>query len=170
MTYYGAKVIHPKTIKPLQNKNIPLHVKSFLDPESNGTEISDRTEDDYPPIIVVEHNQCLIHISVNDFSFVAEHHLSEIFALLAKHRIKVNLMRNTAISFTICADHKIERIAPLIDELEQKYKVLKDTELELITIRHSKEEVQSMLEKGKVILMEERLKNTVQLVVRTIPE
>ncbi|MEL6988481.1 MAG: aspartate kinase, partial [Bacteroidota bacterium] len=98
MTYYGAKVIHPKTIKPLQNKAIPLHVKCFLDKEGSGTIISNEEVNNYPSIVVVEHNQCMLHISVNDFSFVAEHHLSEIFTLLAKHRIKVNLMRNTAIS------------------------------------------------------------------------
>lgn len=169
MTYYGAKVIHPKTIKPLQNKNIPLHVKSFLEPEGSGTIISNKQIKNYPPIVVVEHDQCMIHISVNDFSFVAEHHLSEIFALLAKYRIKVNLMRNTAISFTVCADHIIERVAPFISELENHYKVLKETNLELITVRHSEDEMLQKLEKGKVILMEERLKDTVQMVVRIIP-
>ena len=169
MTYYGAKVIHPKTIKPLQNKNIPLHVKSFLEPEGAGTIISNKQIESYPSIVVVEHDQCMIHISVNDFSFVAEHHLSEIFALLAKYRVKVNLMRNTAISFTVCADHIIERVTPLIEELETHYKVLKETNLELITVRHSKDELLQKLEKGKVILMQERLKDTVQMVVRIIP-
>lgn len=113
MTYYGAKVIHPKTIKPIQNKQIPLYVRPFLDPASEGTVISDEKELSYPPVIVIEHDQALLHISTNDFSFVAEHHLSMIFSLLAKYRLKVNMMRNTAISFSVCVNNIPDRVKNL---------------------------------------------------------
>src|SRR5690606_37248330 len=118
MTYYGAKVIHPKTIKPLQNKNIPLKVKSFSDPEGPGTLISDFNEIQYTPVVVVEKNQRMLSISTRDLSCVAEHHLSRLFTLFDKHRIRVNLMRNTAISFTVCITDNPNRINRLLEEIE----------------------------------------------------
>jgi aspartate kinase len=170
MTYYGAKVIHPKTIKPLQNKQIPLYVRPFLDPESLGTIINDEKEMTYPPIIVIEHDQCLVHISTNDFSFVAEHHLSMIFSLLAKYRIKVNMMRNTAISFSVCVNNAQDRIEKLEKELGSEFKLIQDNDLELITIRHFNEETLKEMKRNKLILFEERLKDTVQMVVKNIPK
>lgn len=169
MTYYGAKVIHPKTIKPLQNKNIPLYVRPFDDPDSEGTLISDVLELNYPPVIVIEPNQCLLHISSNDFSFVAEHHLSSIFALLDKYRIKVNMMRNTAISFSICTDDIPEKIRLFEEALGNEFKVVKDEDLELITIRHYNEDYLKAMKKNRLVLMEERLRNTIQMVVKNLP-
>jgi aspartate kinase len=169
MTYYGASVIHPKTIKPLQNKSIPMFVKSFLDPEAPGTEISSDTEETYPPIVVVEKNQCLLHISTKDYSFVAEQHMARLFGLLAQQRIFVNSMQNTAISFTICVPTVPERIDKFIKEISDEFKVKKEENLELITIRHYTEETIDNLKKGKVVLFEERIRNTIQMVMRKVP-
>ncbi|MBK8514792.1 MAG: aspartate kinase [Saprospiraceae bacterium] len=170
MTYYGAKVIHPKTIKPIQNKRIPLYVRPFLDPSSEGTVISDEKELSYPPVIVIESDQALLHISTNDFSFVAEHHLSMIFALLAKYRLKVNMMRNTAISFSVCVNNIPDRIKKFETELGHDFKMISDNDLELVTIRHFNEDVLKDMKKNKLILFEERLQDTVQMVARNLPK
>ncbi len=169
MTYYGASVIHPKTIKPLQNKNIPLYVKSFLDPTAPGTEISSDNEETYPPIVVVEKNQCLLHISTKDYSFVAEHHMARLFGLLAAQRIFVNSMQNTAISFTICVPNMEDRIEKFIQQVSDEFKVKKEANLELVTLRHYNDETINNLKKGKVVLFEERIRNTMQLVMRNVP-
>ena len=169
MTYYGAKVIHPKTIKPIQNKQIPLYVRPFMDPSSEGTIISDEKELSYPPVVVIEPNQTLLHISTNDFSFVAEHHLSMIFALLAKYRLKVNMMRNTAISFSVCVRNDPQRIKALIKEVEQDYKVLVDQDLELLTIRHYQDAMIPKLLEEKIVILEERIRKTLQMVVKNAP-
>lgn len=169
MTYYGAKVIHPKTIKPIQNKSIPLYVKSFIDPEGEGTLISGDGEVSYPPVVVVERDQALLHISTRDFSFVAEHHLGALFALFDKYRIKVNMMQNMAISFSVCVTNIPRRIKGLLEELDASFNVRMDEGLELITVRHYKEEVVKTLLEGKMVLFEERIRNTIQLVVKDVP-
>lgn len=169
MTYYGAKVIHPKTIKPLQNKQIPLFVKSFLHPELPGTMISSEIELTYPPIVVIEENQALIHFSTKDFSFIAEEHLAQLFSALDSNRLKVNLMKNTAISFTVCVTNAEDRITNLIENLSQEYRIMVDPNLELITIRHPSEEIITSLKKEKVVLMEERAPETVQVIVKDAP-
>lgn len=169
MTYYGAQVIHPKTIKPLQNKNIPLFVKSFLDPAAPGTEISSDTEEAYPPIIVVEKNQALLHISTNDYSFVAEQHMARLFAKLAELRLFVNMMQNTAISFTICVPNVPERLVKFVKDVSDEFRVKQENDLELITIRHYNEETIATLKKGKMVLFEERIRNTMQMVVKNVP-
>ncbi|RMD72637.1 MAG: aspartate kinase [Bacteroidetes bacterium] len=169
MTYYGAKVIHPKTIKPLQNKSIPLFVKSFLDPEAPGTVISGDAEDNYPPIVVLEQNQALLHISTRDFSFVAEHHMSYLFQKIAEMRLQVNMMQNTAISFSICVndiDDKVDRFAKSI---EDQFKVKIDRGLELITVRYYQKDLLESLRRGKVVMLEERIRKTVQMVVKDVP-
>ena len=169
MTYYGAKVIHPKTIKPIQNKNIPLYVKSFKNPEGAGTVISDNVEISYPPVVVVEADQVLLHISTRDFSFVAEHHLSALFLLFDKHRIKINMMQNMAISFSACVTSQPKRLAKLIEELNENFMVRRDDHLELLTVRHSKDEVLSSLLEGKIVVFEVRIRDTVQMVLRDVP-
>ncbi|WP_236977828.1 aspartate kinase [Membranihabitans maritimus] len=169
MTYYGAKVIHPKTIKPLQNKNIPLWVKSFEDSDSVGTLISGTGDLRYPPVVVVEKNQRLLFISTKDLSFVAEHHLSKLFELFSRHRIKVNLMRNTAISFTVCVTDRPDRINAFLSEISQEFDIEDEKNLELITIRHYQEPVVDAIKKGKIVLFEERIPKTVQLVLKALP-
>ena len=170
MTYYGAKVIHPKTIKPLQNKNIPMYVKSFIEPEGEGTLISGDKTINYPPIIVVEKEQVLLHIATRNFSFVAEDNLSVIFAALAKHQLKVNMMQNTAISFSVCLTNRSERIVALIEDLSEDFNITQEGNLELITIRHYESEVVERLKTNKQILLEGHLNNTIQMVVKDAPE
>jgi aspartate kinase len=170
MTYYGAKVIHPKTIKPIQNKNIPLWVKSFIEPHGSGTLISGEIELTYPPMIVIEPNQALIHISTRDFSFVGEEHLSRLFQVFSNHRVRVNMMRNTAISFSVCTNDIKERIDVLQKEVEHDFNMVVDHHLELITIRHFTEDLVTQMKKGKILLFEERLHQTIQMVVKDIPD
>lgn len=169
MTYYGARVIHPKTIKPLQNKSIPLHVKSFIQPDAKGTVISADVEDNYPPIVVVESGQALLIISTKDFSFVAEHHLGQIFNLSAKHRVWVNLMKNTAINFIACVPNDTGRVDAFIEDLQKDFNVVKEENLELVTVRHYQEDLLNELKKGKIILLEDSFEKTVQMVLKTVP-
>lgn len=169
MTYYGAKVIHPKTIKPLENKNIPLHVKSFVDPKGEGTIIMSDVNVNYPPVVVVEKNQVLIHISTKDFSFVAESHLAKLFQLFDQYRIKINMMQNMAISFTVCVTERSERLKQLVAELKKEFNVVVDQDLELITVRHYEDEIVKNLSKGKMVLFEEYIRGTMSMVVKNIP-
>nr|MBP9874998.1 aspartate kinase [Haliscomenobacter sp.] len=169
MTYYGAKVIHPKTIKPLQNKSIPLYVKSFIDPSGEGTCISDEAEDLYPPMVAVEMNQALLLISTRDFSFVAEHHMSYLFNMIAEMRLQVNMLQNSAISFNVCVndiDDKVDRFA---ERIQDKFKVIIDRGLELYTVRHYHPDVLVNLRRGKIVLMEERTSENMQMVVKDVP-
>jgi len=170
MTYYGAKVIHPKTIKPLQNKNIPLFVKSFVDPAGVGTLISDEVIEGYPPIITLESEQALISISTRDFSFVAEHHLSFLFQEIAKHRIQINMMQNSAISFSVCVNDIDNRIDAFVEQIQDKFKTIIERDLELITIRYHDEEVVNSMKKGKITMLEASLPNMIQLVVKDKPK
>ncbi len=169
MTYYGAKVIHPKTIKPLQNKSIPLFVKSFIEPAGSGTFISDEVADTYPPMVAVEQDQALLQISTKDFSFVAEHHFSMLFQLIADLRLQVNMMQNSAISFSVCVNDQDDKIERFIQRIEQEFKVVLDRDLELITVRHYENDVLENLRRGKLILLEERIRNTVQMVAKDVP-
>lgn len=169
MTYYGAKVIHPKTIKPLQNKNIPLYVRSFVEPKEPGTLVSNEVDDTYPTMIAIEKDQALMHISTRDFSFVAEHHIKELFEQITDLRLQVNMMQNTAISFNMVfndIDDKVDRFAQRIND---NYKTLIDRDLELITVRHYTEDVMDSLRSGKIVKLEERLPNTIQMVVKDAP-
>ena len=170
MTYYGAKVIHPKTIKPLQNKNIPLYVKSFIDPDGEGTLISDEVTDNYPPIVTVETEQAIINISTKDFSFVAEHHLSTLFQQIAKHRIQVNMMQNSAISFSVCVNDIDDRIENFTKQIQASFKTKVERNLELINIRHYQKDLVQKLKEGKIVKLEERKGDMIQLVVKDIPK
>jgi aspartate kinase len=169
MTYYGAQVIHPKTIKPLQNKNIPLLVKSFVDPEGSGTVISTDAEDAYPPIVSVEENQALIRISTKDFSFVAEHHMSFLFKHIADIRLQVNLMQNTAISFVICVNDVDDKVEQFAKAVEDTFKVNFERGLDLFTVRHYNDAILNNLKQGKIILAEEKMPKTTQFVTKTVP-
>lgn len=168
MTYYGAKVIHQKTIKPLQNKNIQLHVRSFINPEGSGTLITADVEENYPPIVSVERDQALIRISTKDFSFVAAHHMSFLFTQIAALRIQVNLMQNTAISFVVCvndSNDKVDRFTALISE---EFNVSVERELDLYSVRHYNESIISSLKSDKLILAEERMPKTMQFVTKSL--
>jgi len=169
MTYYGAKVIHPKTIKPLQNKGIPLYVKSFVEPEGSGTFISFEVKDNYPPIVAVKQNQVLLQISTRDFSFVTAHHIGYLFTKIAELRIHVNMMQNTAISFSICVTNAESKIQQFVKTIEKEFNVIVDAGLELITVRHYQKEILENMKKGKIILFEERIRHSVQMVVKDVP-
>tara|TARA_R110002049_G_scaffold230736_1_gene402915 strand:- start:858 stop:2126 length:1269 start_codon:yes stop_codon:yes gene_type:complete len=167
LAYYGATVIHPKTIKPLQNKHIPLLVKSFLNPEEEGSVINDNSaKDSLIPSYIFKTNQILISISPRDYSFIAEENLSQIFGCFAKHRVTVNLMQNSAISFSICADNQKQKIDQLIEELKADYKVYYNDDLLLLTVRHYDEETLSKLLKGKTVYVEQKSRQTARFVVK----
>jgi aspartate kinase len=169
LAYYGASVIHPKTIKPLENSNITLRVRSFLHPEAEGTVIAHIPEPNIPfPIYILKKNQVLISFSPRDFSFIVEENLSQIFELLARNHVKVNVMQNSAISFTICvdADHLAKK--SVLDSLKEDYSILYNENVELITIRHYNSSAINKITKGRKILMEQKTRSTVHLVVDAI--
>jgi aspartate kinase len=167
MTYYGATVIHPKTIKPLQNADIPLHVRPFKSPEERGTIISSSTgEVTYHPAIIVKARQVLVSINTKDLSFITEEHLSDIFKTFAKHRIKVNMMQNSAISFTVCFDWDDASGKKAFADLEQQYALKYNTELQLITIRHYTEEIIEKLSDGKNVILKQLSRHTAQLIIK----
>lgn len=169
MTFYGAQVIHPKTIKPLQNKNIPLQVKSFIDLSATGTIIGGEDSDTfiaYPPIIVYKAQQVLISISVKDFSFIAEENLSVIFKFFSQHGLRMNMTHSGAISFSACVENKPERIKALVADLSQNYDVKYNESLELLTIRHYTAEKIETLTKNKNILLTHKTRTTIQILMR----
>ena len=166
LTYYGATVIHPKTIKPLQNKQIPLYVKSFLNPKESGTVIKDGENRLNIPSYIFKVNQVLISIQPKDFSFIAEDNLSDIFELFSKHGVKINLMQLSAISFSVCCDDDAEKIKLLVTELQQTFKVLYNSNLELMTVRYYTPETIDLLTKNKLILLEQKSRFTVQMVMK----
>jgi aspartate kinase len=167
MTYYGASVIHPKTIKPIQNKNIPLEVRSFINFKKKGSVISANANTSFlPPVIIQKKNQVLISFSAKDFSFIAEDHLSKVFLVFAENRLRVNLMQNAAISFSICVDFKKEKIEKVLEELEQEFAVVSIENLTLLTIRHFNQGIIEKLTKEKDILIKQQSRNTLQVLMR----
>ncbi|MFI5187453.1 MAG: aspartate kinase [Chitinophagales bacterium] len=166
MAYYGAQVIHPKTIKPLQNKSIPLYVKCFLDPSLPGTLIHNKPIHDLPPIIVIKEKQVLVEMSSKDFSFVGEHHVATLYHLLGKLKIKPNLTQNTAISFIAVLDDRSEKIEKLAFEVFEIFDVQIMKELTLLTIRHYNKEIVDKLTSGKTILLRQQTTDTIQLLMR----
>ena len=166
LAYYGASVIHPKTIKPLENANISLKVKSFLNPDQEGTSIENLKEwKIQTPFFIRKQDQVLISVSPRDFSFILEENLSEIFKILSNFRVKVNIMQNSAISFSICVDADPLKIQPLISFLHKDYETRYNEGLELFTIRHYNDEAVSKIIRGRKILMELRSRNTLQVVL-----
>ncbi|MGF2411676.1 aspartate kinase [Ferruginibacter sp.] len=166
MAYYGAQVIHPKTIKPLQNKNIPLHVRCFLQPELAGTIISGKPVHNLPPIIVVKEKQVLLELSSKDFSFVGEAYVSRLYELFATIKIRPNLMQNGAISLLCCLDDRPDKIEKLALAASEIFDVQVKKELTLLTIRHYTREKYDELTKGKNILLTQRTTETVQVLMQ----
>ncbi len=168
LAFYGAKIIHPKTIRPLKNKSIPLLVKSFLTPDEAGSLIYEGlSSDTMIPSRIIKEDQVLISISSRDFSFIAEDHLYMIFGVFAGHRIGINLMQNSAISFSVCVDES-PRLDELIKELQKEFRVKYNDGLRLITIRHYDQDSINKLILGNEILLEQRSRITVQMVVKEI--
>jgi aspartate kinase len=165
LSYYGASVIHPKTIQPLQNKSIPLYVKSFLNPREKGTIIHSDAKEKTPCYIVKE-GQILISIATRDFSFIAESHLSEIFTIFDKIDLKINIMQNSALNFSVLVDERRIEIEKVLKSFPSKFSVRYNMNLRLITIRHFNQDVIDQLIKGKEVLLEQQTRETVRFVVR----
>ena len=162
MAYYGAQVIHPKTIKPLQNKQIPLYVKCFLNKDLPGTTIDNKVAHNLPPIIVVKQQQVLLQLSSKDFSFVGEAYVSKLYELFAALKIKPNLTQNGAISILCCLDDKPDKIEKLALSAAEYFDVLVEKNLTLLTIRYYSKEKFNELTKDKKILLTQQTTETIQ--------
>ena len=166
LAFYGASVIHPKTLQPLQKKEIPLYVKSFLDPFSQGTAISRGIKiDPEIPCFIVQRNLSLLKLSSLDFSFIVEDNISDIFQILHENKMKVDLIQNSAISFSVCVYDKYYRLKELLSILKATYKVECTENVSLFTIRHFNENSSKEILKNNKLLLEQRTKETLQLVV-----
>jgi aspartate kinase len=170
MSFSGAKVIHPKTIKPLHNKNIPLYVRSFLAPDEKGTVIkSDITLRKMEPVFVKKEDQILISILPKDFSFVMGDNLSRIFHTFIIHGIKVNLVEASAVSIDVCVDDERSKVTSLIDDLKEEYFAVYNENVEMLSVRHYTPEAVSRITIGREIMLEQRTRSTVRFVVRKDP-
>ncbi|MBW6459807.1 MAG: aspartate kinase [Bacteroidales bacterium] len=166
LAYYGAKVIHPKTIKPLQNKNIPLYVRPFLSPGEPGTMIhANVPAGQYIPSFIFKSNQALISISDRDLSFVNEQMFSDVFGMLTKFSIHMNLVQNSALTLTFCIDDH-PNLNEMLTELHKRYSVRYNQALELITIRHFNEKAVEHVLRGREVLLEQQNRTVVQYVIR----
>lgn len=166
LAYFGATIIHPKTIKPLQNKLIPLRVKSFLNPENEGTIITSDHNQKRVPSYIFKDNQCLLSISTRDFSFIVEENIEEIFKAFNDSRVKVNLMQQAALTFSVCLTAEEKRWSYLLNILSKSYKLKYNKDCELITIRHYSEPIpKEILSRGE-ILLEQRSRHTLQYVMK----
>ncbi|MDP4281744.1 MAG: aspartate kinase [Bacteroidota bacterium] len=166
LAYYGASIIHPKTIKPLENANITLKVKSFLKPSKEGTIIKNLKEWSVPfPIYIRKTNQVLISLSPKDFSFILEENLGQIFTLFAKRGVKVNVMQNSAVSFSVCVDDNDHILPLLLSDLQLNYNVRYNAGLELYTIRHYTPMAIRKVVKEREVLLEQRTRNTIHLLI-----
>jgi aspartate kinase len=167
LAFYGASVIHPKTLQPLQQKEIPLFVKPFLKPESEGTKVG-KGALIFPeiPCFIVKNDLVLISLSTLDFSFMVEENISEIFRLFHQYQMKVDLIQNSAISFSVCVDNKFNQLEKLIQHLKARFKVSFVPGVSLFTIRHFNDEAIASLEEDKEILLKQLTHNTLQIVTR----
>ena len=167
LAFYGASVIHPKTLQPLQQKEIPLYVKSFLNPEGDGTCVS-KVKELVPeiPCFIVKKNQTLISLSSLDFSYIVEENISEIFSLLHLYKMKVDVIQNSAISFSVCIDNLYDNLEKLLQHLRAKFRVAYNTNVSLYTIRHYNTDAIQELEKDKAVLLKQLTQGTVQIVTK----
>ena len=167
LAFYGASVIHPKTLQPLQRKEIPLFVKSFENPEATGTAVSKgKTLDPMIPCFIIKKDQVLIRLSSIDFSFIVEENISYIFGLLHEYQMPVELIQNSAISFSVCVNNKYKRLEELVLVLRSRFKVEVKEQVDLFTIRHfDTKSLASIRKNGKQILLEQRTEETAQFVM-----
>ena len=166
LSYFGASVIHPRTLQPLQKKHIPLYVRSFIDLAAPGSTIDDRSENDsLIPSFIVKPKQLLISITPHDLSFIVEDNLSGIFRLFAQRNVRIDLMQNSAVAFSVVVDDT-PRSRELIEELRKGYEVLFNDGCELITVRHFDDATLARLTAGKEVLIEQRSRNTARFVVK----
>lgn len=167
LSYYGAKIIHPKTIKPLENKKIPLYVKPFANPNAPGTLIHQiQRKMDLVPVYIRKENQVLITVLPRDYSFVVEESLGKIFSLFNRYRLRVNLVQNSAISISLCVDGRKDKVDKILPALQKEFNVKYNTGLELITIRHYTPEAIARVLDGKTVMIEQRTRGTVYFLLR----
>lgn len=166
MAFYGASVIHPKTIKPLENKEIPLYVRSFTNTKNKGTSITkEKVIIPKTACFIVKKNQILLNISTKDFSFIVEHHISNIFKELSVHKQKVNLIQNSALSFSVCVEDKFNYFDDFLKKIQKKHHVTYYQNVSLYTVRHAtKQAITNIEQKGKVLL-KQAMQQTVQLII-----
>lgn len=166
LAYYGASIIHPKTVKPLQNKEIPLHVKSFITPDSDGSVICSATHiEPETPLYIFKNNQVLLSIQPKDFSFIVEDNLQKIFGLFAETSVKVNMIQNSAISFSVCIDGKDIVFDKLIPVLQKDFHVRYNSNLQLITIRYYTQDIVNSIVANREIFLEQHSRLTAQVLV-----
>lgn len=167
LAFYGASVIHPKTLQPLQRKEIPLYVKSFLKPKAEGTQIGkNETLEPMIPCFIVKKEQVLISLSSLDFSYIVEDNISAIFKLLHQYKMKVDVIQNSAISFSVCIDNIYNNLDKLLQHLKAKFKVTYYENVSLYTIRHYSTAAIQQIEAGKTILLKQLTQETVQIVTK----
>lgn len=167
LAFYGATVIHPKTLQPLQKKEIPLFVKSFINPTLPGTSVSKGADlDPQLPCFILKKNQLLLSLSSIDFSFIMEENISEIFALLHQYKMKVSLIQNSAISFSVCIDDKFGNFNALKSILSKKFKISFNEDVCLYTIRHFDEKAAQIVEKNKTVLLKQVSRETMQIITK----
>ncbi len=166
MAYYGAQVIHPKTIKPLQNKGIPLLVKCFLDPSLPGTHIYKKDAKNLPPIVIIKQNQAILHLHSKDFSFVGEKPMSNLYDIFIKHKFKPNLIQTGAISVQLCFDDREDKIEQLAAEAAETFDVEVEKGLQMLTIRHFNNDLLHKMLDGNETVLRQQTKETVQVVFR----
>jgi aspartate kinase len=167
LAFYGATVIHPKTLQPLQKKEIPLFVKSFINPTLPGTSVSKGADlDPHLPCFILKKNQLLLSLSSIDFSFIMEENISEIFALLHQYKMKVSLIQNSAISFSVCIDDKFGNFNALKSILSKKFKISYNENVSLFTIRHFDQKAAQIVEKNKLVLLKQVSRETMQIITK----
>ena len=166
MTYYGATVVHPRTIQPLMVKNIPLNVRSFVDHDAPGTVISSEAPPQYPPILMAERNQVFLKISNKDFTFLVESHIRDLFEIFTNYHIFVNLLQNSGAFFYVSITHAPDREKELMRDLRQKFDIEEHHNCDLFTARHPTPEAQAMLKEGKRVFFEKTIPNTYQVLVQ----
>ena len=167
LAYYGASVIHPKTVKPIQNKNIQLHIKSFLTPDAPGSVIGPfETIQPLTPLYIIKNNQTLLSVLPKDFSFIAEDNLQTIFATLSQLNIRVNMMQNSALSFSLCIDDNEMLLSQLRQRLSPQFRLRYNLGLQLITIRYYTQDIIDRIVGNSTILLQQRSRNTTQLIIQ----
>ncbi len=167
LAYYGASVIHPKTLQPLQQKKIPLFVKSFENPKGSGTKVFEGSKlNPLVPCFILKKNQILLELSTLDFSFIVEENISQIFSLMDKYKMRVEMIQNSAISFAVCINDRYENLKDLVSELNLKFKVEVKENVSLYTIRHfNNPSIKEIKGSGKKILLEQRTYKTAQFIL-----
>ncbi|MCE2961625.1 MAG: aspartate kinase [Chitinophagales bacterium] len=166
MTFYGAQIIHPKTIKPIQNSNCILKVKSFIHKEAKGTEIGNFENIHYQPVIVLKENQVLYSFSVRDFSFLNESNLGKIIATFGKYSLRINLMQNSSIEFLVLTDEKLGKNELIVEDLKEDFEIKMENHLKLLTIRHYTEDILEKQRKNKAVLITQKGEDTVHYLMR----